>query len=127
MFRFRIQPVRTANHAVPRFGHPHACIKPNLDWNEGYIAEGVYFDAEFPRDAQHRTMSLTEILPARSQPLNVLAVDAPYMRRVDVYGRHALHTLACKIILIHAIATRMRCPVVFTGFLGVDKLCNNRP
>ena len=100
---------------------------PYLDWNEGFTAEGVHFDAEFPTGSKYNSMSLTDILPAHSQPLTVLAVDAPDMRQHDVYSRHALHMLACKVILIHAVAARLRCPVVLTGLLGVDKLCNNRP
>ena len=72
-------------------------------------------------------MLQSDVLPADTSPLTVLAVDAPCMRRANGYDRLRLHSLVCKVILVHTTAIKLDSPVIYSGLIGADAFHNNRP
>ena len=68
--------------------------------------EGIHFDAWWLRDcaAIKEELDLKNVRPSHSQPLTVLAVDAPVMRGCDTYTKSALHSLIntkCSLSVFH--------------------------
>ena len=74
---------------------------------------------------QKEALSLADIQPRLSNPLTILAVDAPKMR--SPYCQEALQMLAAKVILIFVAAEQLQSPLIFSGLLGGGAFRNNRP
>jgi hypothetical protein len=89
-----------------------------LLWNEGISYEGVHMDAKWSRNAaENKTvLRLTDIQAQRSNPLTILAVDAPSMHAA--YWPDDLQMLAAKILIIFAAAEQLHTPKIFSGVLG---------
>jgi len=104
--------------------HAH---RQTLSWHQGISYEGVYMDAWWPRAAAAKKarLDLTDIQPHMSNPLTILAVDAPKMR--SSYRQDDLQMLAAKVLLVFAAAERLCSPQIFSGLLGGGAFRNNRP
>jgi hypothetical protein len=89
--------------------------------------QGVYMDACWSRDAAEKktALRLTDIHAQRSNPLTILAVDAPSMHAA--YCSDDLQMLAAKILIIFAAAEQLNSPQIFSGLLGGGAFRNNRP
>jgi len=70
-------------------------------------------------------LSLADIQAQLSNPLTILAVDAPSMH--SAYYANALQMLAAKIMIIFAAAEQLHSPRIFSGLLGGGAYRNNRP
>merc|ERR1712217_576235 len=68
---------------------------------------------------------LADIQQGLSNPLTILAVDAPKMR--SKYCIDTLRMLAAKVLLIFVAADRLHSPQIFSGLLGGGAFRNNRP
>lgn len=92
---------------------------------------GVHMDAWWSREAAERKEGLAhEDIQARgSEPLTILAVDAPVMGGQATYEnqKQPLEMLARKVMLIFEVAAELQSPVVLTGLLGGGAFRNNRP
>ena len=95
--------------------HKH---RQRLFWNQGISYQGVYMDACWSRDAAEKKIALrlTDIHAQRSNPLTILAVDAPSMHAA--YCSDDLQMLAAKILIIFAAAEQLHSPKIFGGLLG---------
>jgi hypothetical protein len=104
--------------------HKH---RQRLFWNQGISYQGVYMDACWSRDAAEKKIALrlTDIHAQRSNPLTILAVDAPSMHAA--YCSDDLQMLAAKILIIFAAAEQLHSPQIFSGLLGGGAFRNNRP
>ena len=104
--------------------HKH---RQRLLWNQGISYQGVYMDACWSRNAAEKksALRLTDIQAQRSNPLTILAVDAPSMHAA--YSPEDLQMLAAKILIIYAAAEQLHSPKIFSGLLGGGAYRNNRP
>ena len=104
--------------------------RPFLDWNEGVTFAGVHFDAWWSKDtaaAMGTSLRFSDILPADTGPMTVLALDAPPLRLAYGYDRASLSALVCKVLLVYATAVKFDSPVIYTGLIGAEAVHNNRP
>lgn len=95
--------------------------------------QGVHMDAWWPRaEAAKKTkLNMSAVKHCLSQPLTILAVDAPDLSGINsrgaTYSEEALLMLAEKISLIFGVAAELQSPVVFSGLLGGGAFRGNRP
>lgn len=110
----------------------HKAQEQDMDVLEPFEAlsyAGVHMDAWWSREAAERKEGLAnEDIQARgSEPLTILAVDAPVMGGKVTYEKEPLEMLARKVMLIFEVAEELQSPVVLTGLLGGGAFRNNRP
>ena len=111
------------------------CLRAGRDWigeNEACTYEKVHMDTWWPLGAAARKgwFHWTEVLERPSQPLNIIAVDAPCMRhesKYDRYNEQLLRTLAKKTVLIFEVAQHLLAPSVYSGLFGGGAFRGNRP
>mmetsp|Transcript_118163 Transcript_118163/g.220950 ORF Transcript_118163/g.220950 Transcript_118163/m.220950 type:complete len:537 (-) Transcript_118163:136-1746(-) len=103
--------------------------RERLNKFSGASYEGVHMDAWWPRDeaAKKESLDFKAIQSCESNPLTILALDAPVMRRHKTYSKDTLEMLAKKILLMYAVADNLQSPQIFTGLLGGGAFRNNRP
>jgi len=102
--------------------------RPYIRRSSAISYEGIHMDTWWSRSvaAQKGSFAEGDIQDAPSQPLTILAVDAPQMGRGRGYGEDELCMLAKKVLLIFEVAEQMSCPVILTGLLGGGAFRNNR-
>ena len=111
------------------------CLRAGRDTigeNEACTYEGVHMDTWWSRGAAARKgwFHWEQVLERPSQPLNIIAVDAPSMRhesKYDRYNEQLLRTLAKKTVLIFEVAHPLGAPSVYSGLLGGGACRGNRP
>lgn len=86
-------------------------------------------DVWWPREAaaKKEALSSADIQACPSQPLTVLAIDAPAMGRESIYDARSLRMLAMKVLLVFEVAEQLDSPAVLSGLLGCGAFRNNRP
>merc|ERR1712050_230524 len=93
--------------------------------------EGVHIDAWWNREeaAKKTELNTRNIQHCQSEPLTIVAVDAPVLAKgPDVtYTAGYLEMLARKIALIYATAGELKSPQIVSGLLGGGAFRNNRP
>lgn len=97
--------------------------------NSACTYEGVHIDIWWTREnaAQKNALDISAVQECCSNPLTVIAVDAPVMRGIGPYDLQALQTLAKKTFLVFKVARRLSAPCIFSGLLGGGAFRGNRP
>jgi len=109
------------------------CLSQNgarLRPDEVATFEGVHMDAWWSRKdaAQKLKMSLNAIVPELSEPLVIIAVDAPdFKRTFHEYDMASLDMLARKLHLCYTVLEKLHCPRMYSGLLGGGDFWGNRP
>jgi tRNA A37 N6-isopentenylltransferase MiaA len=105
--------------------------RQSLSETQAMSYEGIHIDAWWPRDdaAKKERLDVSAIQPCASNPLTILAVDAPKLghKEARTYTRRQLEWLTRKILLIFSVAEDLQSPRILSGLLGGGAFRNNRP
>jgi hypothetical protein len=103
--------------------------RQKLSESQAISYEGVHIDAWWRRDdaAEKEWLNIDHIQPCNSNPLTILAIDAPMMRHAESYKSQHVEWLARKISFIMSVAHELQSPRIFSGLLGGGAFRNNRP
>jgi len=115
-----------------------ATHRETLRPDEAVTYEGVYMDTWWDRKVatagaslKHSHFDLTAIQACLSEPLTILAVDAPNLSGFQApgatYPKEALLMLAQKVSLIFHVAEELKSPCILSGLLGGGAFRGNRP
>jgi len=102
--------------------------RPWIGRSSAISYDGIHMDLWWTREAAAKKghFEKGELQEAPSEPLTILAVDAPQMGRGRCYDRESLRMLAKKVLLIFEVAEAKASPCVLTGLLGGGAFRNNR-
>ena len=107
------------------------CHRDLLQSRDAISYEGVHIDLWWPRSetAKKENLNLQSVSPCCSQPLTILAVDAPKMPKKFgwSYSKPELDMLTQKVLLIFEAAKALGSPLVLSGLLGGGAYRGNRP
>jgi len=91
--------------------------------------QGVHIDIWWNREqaAQKNSLDINAVEDCHSQPLTIIAVDAPVMRGRGSYSKEALEMLAKKTYLVMEVGQCLAAPTILSGLLGGGAFRGNRP